>query len=405
MSERRKVPEGWGWVRLGNHAVKIGSGVTPRGGHEVYQSSGIPLIRSQNVHMNRFEMTGIAFVSAEIDSMMSGSRVAGGDVLLNITGASVGRVCVVPDEICPANVNQHVCIIRGDGSFEPRFLSYYLSSSSFQKFIADSQAGATRQALTRAMIEEFEIPLPPLPEQRRIVAALDEKLAAVARARAAARAQLAAARALPAAYLRAVFEGEEARGWPVRPLGNVLIQRREVIHPRNNPRGEAAFVGLEHVESGTGKRIGSLPVRMEELTGRKPKFYKNDIVYGYLRPYLNKVWVAEFEGLCSVDQYVYSVNQELATIEFVAWFMRSPTFLNRAPIDTTPGQLPRIRIEEVAAVELNLPPLEAQRRTMKILINQMETVKQLIDCLEDQLAEIETIPDAYLQQAFSGELH
>ena len=143
---------------------------------------------------------------------------------------------------------------------------------------------------------------------------------------------------------------------------------------------------------------------MEELTGRKPKFYQNDIVYGYLRPYLNKVWVAEFEGLCSVDQYVYSVNNELASVGFVAWFMRSPTFLNRAPIDTTPGQLPRIRIEEVAAVDLNLPPLDVQQQIMERLLRQMETVKQLTDGLESQLTELEAIPAAYLQQAFSGVL-
>jgi len=202
--------------------------------------------------------------------------------------------------------------------------------------------------------------------------------------------------------LRAVFEG--ANWGPICLLGDVLIQRREVIHPRNNPRGEALFVGLEHIESGTGNRIGSLPLKMEMLTGRKPKFYKGDIVYGYLRPYLNKVWVAEFEGLCSVDQYVYSVNREVATVEFVSWFMRSPTFLSRAPIDTTPGQLPRIRIEEVAAVELSLPPLDVQQQVMEELSREMSAVKQLVDSLESQLTEIEELPAAYLQQAFNGEL-
>ena len=103
---------------------------------------------------------------------------------------------------------------------------------------------------------------------------------------------------------------------------------------------------------------------MANLTGRKPRFYEGDIVYGYLRPYLNKVWVAEFDGLCSVDQYVYKVDTIKADTVFIAWFLRSPVYLQRAPIKTTPGQLPRIRTEEVALVELNLPPLSEQHRRL-----------------------------------------
>ena len=91
-------------------------------------------------------------------------------------------------------------------------------------------------------------------------------------------------------------------------LGDLLRLRKDVVHPRNRPKGKSIFVGLEHVESGTGNRIGSAELEMDELTGRKPQFKMGDIVYGYLRPYLNKVWPAEFDGLCSVDQYVYEVD-------------------------------------------------------------------------------------------------
>ena len=158
-----KHPQGWQWVRLGDHVTKVGSGITPRGGQASYQRSGVPLIRSQNVHMNRFVAEGIAFISPEQDEQMEGSRVFPEDILLNITGASIGRVCVVPQEVCPANVNQHVSIIRGDGSFDPAFISHFLSIPDFQKQILDSQAGATRQALTKTLIEDFRIPLPRFP--------------------------------------------------------------------------------------------------------------------------------------------------------------------------------------------------------------------------------------------------
>lgn len=198
----------WPRKRLGDHVTKVGSGVTPLGGQAAYPRSGIPLIRSQNVHMNRFVHDGLAFISAQQNAEMEGSLVQQGDVLLNITGASIGRVCVVPPELCPTNVNQHVSIIRGDSSFDPAFLSFFISTSEFQKFIWDSQAGATRQALTKAMIEDFQIPLPSLIEQQRIAMTLNEQMAAAEKVRKSLEEQLDTINKLPAALLRQAFNGE-----------------------------------------------------------------------------------------------------------------------------------------------------------------------------------------------------
>ncbi|SNQ59871.1 restriction endonuclease subunit S [Candidatus Methanoperedens nitratireducens] len=162
-------------IKLVNLTTKIGSGITPNGGHSVYQKDGVPLIRSMNVHLNNFKKEGLAHISAEIDESMKNTRVIKGDVLLNITGASIGRVCVVPDEICPANVNQHVSIVRTNNMLNPYYLSYYLSNPNFQKFIMDSESGATRQALTKSKIEQFEIPAPSIEIQNQIVAQLNAR--------------------------------------------------------------------------------------------------------------------------------------------------------------------------------------------------------------------------------------
>ncbi len=400
----RPLRSGWRWGRLGDLTTKIGSGLTPLGGHATYQRSGIPLIRSQNVHFNRFSREGLAFVSVEQDAEMKTSRVEPGDVLLNITGASIGRVCVVPAELCPANVNQHVSIIRCKPDLSPHYLSLLISTPGFQKFISDTQAGATRQALTKSLIEEFRIPLLSPKEQERLAAKLTNQLATVERARTAAEVRLKAAQSLPAAYLREVFDSHGRRAWPKKILGDILALRKEVIHPYDSPSGSATFVGLEHVQSQTGVRIGAVETDLARLTGRKPQFRKGDIVYGYLRPYLNKVWVAEFDGICSVDQYVYCLKPDVADATFVSWFMRSPTFLNRAPVDQTPGQLPRIRTEEVAAVEIELPPIERQRRIAEGLTKQLATVAQARAAVESQLSAIAALPAALLRRAFQGEL-
>lgn len=399
---QQRLPDGWRWIKLGDFVTKIGSGVTPRGGHASYIAEGVPLIRSQNIHMNRFEYDGLAFISDEQDRQMQSSRVQQNDVLLNITGASIGRVCVVPGEVCPANVNQHVSIIRTNGSIDPRYLAYYISYPDFQKFIMDSEAGATRQALTKTLIEDFQIPLPPLPEQQRIAEIIEEQMADIDAARIAIEAELEAAESLTASYLREVFESDEARDQ--FKLGDVLIRSTEIIHPHDNPKGIATFVGLEHIESGTGKRIGSLEVEMSELTGRKPMFYEGQLVYGYLRPYLNKVWVAEFDGLCSVDQYIYSINSDLAVTDYIFWFMLSPVYIERSPVGSNTSQLPRIRLEEVAAVDFGLPSLEDQQRIVRDIQCAVNEINHACTALRERLQAVNLMPAAVLRRAFNGEL-
>lgn len=140
----------------------VSSGSTPLGGSNVYTASGIRFIRSQNVLMNKFDFSDIAFITEEIYNSMKRTVVKPNDVLLNITGASIGRVACYQDDIL-ANVNQHVCIIRcKPEKLNPIYLSYFLSMPSFQEKFITNQSGATRQALNFEQIKDFNISVPPL---------------------------------------------------------------------------------------------------------------------------------------------------------------------------------------------------------------------------------------------------
>ncbi|GDX11662.1 type I restriction endonuclease EcoAI subunit S [Verrucomicrobiota bacterium] len=169
--------EPWPLKPLKSLATKIGSGATPAGGRESYFTEGIPLIRSMNVHFAGFEPKGLVFLSDEQAKQLANVTVQPGDVLLNITGASIGRVTTAPSEMAGARVNQHVAIIRPIKELDARFLAKFLASPAIQRMIDDVQVGATREALTKGMIEQFDIPLPPLAEQKRIVAKVDELMA------------------------------------------------------------------------------------------------------------------------------------------------------------------------------------------------------------------------------------
>jgi type I restriction enzyme S subunit len=161
---------------------KIGSGATPRGGSDAYLESGpFSLIRSQNVYNNRFANDGLAFISKEQAADLSNVEVSPGDVLLNITGDSVARCCQAPKSVLPARVNQHVAIIRPDANeLDPTFLRYFLVSPQMQEqMLTLAGAGATRNALTKGMIENFDVPKPGILEQRAIasvLSALDDKI-------------------------------------------------------------------------------------------------------------------------------------------------------------------------------------------------------------------------------------
>ncbi len=172
----------WDKTSLGDVCTKIGSGATPRGGRDVYLESGpYSLIRSQNVYNDGFRRDGLAFIGEHHADALENVEIFEGDVLLNITGDSVARVCQVPTDALPARVNQHVAIVRPDSTvLDPEYLRYYLVSADMQTLLLSwAGSGGTRNALTKGMIESLEIPLPPLPEQRaiaHILGALDDKI-------------------------------------------------------------------------------------------------------------------------------------------------------------------------------------------------------------------------------------
>jgi len=174
--EAAALRKGWVRHRLSEVTKKIGSGATPQGGEANYKQSGISLIRSLNVHDCEFRLKDLAFIDGTQARQLDNVSVEQGDVLLNITGASVARCCIVPNDLLPARVNQHVSILRPIAhQLSPRFLQYLLVSGDYKnRLLSAGDGGATRQALTKAQLQDFEIELPPLPEQQGIVEELDE---------------------------------------------------------------------------------------------------------------------------------------------------------------------------------------------------------------------------------------
>lgn len=160
------------YIKLGTICSKIGSGSTPKGGASVYIDEGTSLIRSQNVYNLNFQYNGLAYITEEAAYKLRGVTIKKNDVLINITGDSVARTCIVPDDVIPARVNQHVAIIRPDENvINPYYLNYYLASPFMQATMLNFAVGkgASRNAMTKEMIEKFLIPCPTISIQSKIV--------------------------------------------------------------------------------------------------------------------------------------------------------------------------------------------------------------------------------------------
>ncbi len=192
MKKEKNIPElrfpefkgEWERKRVGDVSNKVGSGSTPLGGSQAYQSEGVVFIRSQNVYNDTLNLEDVVFISKELNGKMEGSKVNAEDILLNITGASIGRSCVVPKDFQIGNVNQHVCIIRLNQGYSPYFLQPYLSSNRGTKLVFQEQAGGGREGLNFQSIRNFKVPFPTPPEQQKIASfftAIDRKLSQLKR--------------------------------------------------------------------------------------------------------------------------------------------------------------------------------------------------------------------------------
>lgn len=168
--------KGWDVKKLGEVTTKIGSGATPKGGNQSYKDVGISLIRSLNVYNNEFVYKDLAHIDDNQASNLNNVILQEQDVLLNITGASVARCCIVPLDVLPARVNQHVAIIRPKDNVDNTFICYQFTSDIYQQELLSigKSNGATREALTKAQLESLCVILPPLSLQQEFASKIEK---------------------------------------------------------------------------------------------------------------------------------------------------------------------------------------------------------------------------------------
>ena len=330
-----------------------------------------------------------------------------GDVLISI------RAPVGPTNVCPEKsaVGRGLAAIRGLGGIESFFILYLMRA--FANEIASRGTGTTFDAITGNQLKTFEIPLPPLAEQHRIVAKLEvlfTQLDAAVDNLKKAHTQLQRYRQ---SLLKAAFEGELTREWregyagkggkdigEVVQLKEIANLRREKVQPKDNNKN-LNFVGLKHIDSGVSilKRWGDA----SEVKSTKARFYPNDVLYGKLRPYLDKAIIAEMEGICSVDILVFTADPKMIP-RFLVYLLHSHTFRSYAIATSSGITLPRTSWNALGEFTFALPPLTEQEQIVSELERHLSVADTIEATIGAELTRAERLRQSILKDAFSGKL-
>lgn len=372
---------------LGRNCSKIGSGATPTGGSNAYQDAGIPLIRSQNVLDFSFSEDGLAFINDDQAHELRNVTVEENDVLLNITGDSVARCCVVPTSLTPARVNQHVAIIRPIPEKASHLFIFYLLQQMKEELLMKSEIGATRRALTKGMLENLEIDLPPLPEQKAIaivLSSLDDKIDLLHR-------QNKTLEAMAETLFRQWFVQEAQEDWEEGTLGEVVEIFDGQRIPLSKMERDKKKDGILYPYYGAAQimdYINDYIFDGEYILLGEDGTVRTDEGYPVLQYATGKFWV---------NNHTHVLRAKAPYSNFFLW-----NYLSRTNIDeiVTGAVQPKIN-------QGNLKSLAYPRFPKNLVVEFNEITEPILASIQHnkkQIAGIEKLRDTLLPKLMSGEV-
>lgn len=406
-------------LRIKDLATKVGSGVTPKGGASVYQDNGIPLFRSQNVTNDGFLLDDIAYISEEIHKSMIGTRLMPNDVLLNITGASIGRCYYLPKNFKEGNVNQHVCIIRPKVNVViPAFLYYNLISAVGQQMIDVCQTGANREGLTKENICNFEFDIPSLADQQRMITYLDTKLSEIDH-------QVSLLTSKRDAYLRlkksiinhAVTRGldpnvkmkdsgiewigEVPEHWEVKRLKNVVECNAKSLGENTPKDSIIKYVEISDVDHVHGINniqslmFGEAPSRARRIT------QKGDIIISTVRTYLKAIAKIEDDDIIVSTGFAV-LHPTKCNGEYLAYYILSESFINKVEMLSKGTSYPAINASDLVSINVLIPPLPEQHAIATYLDDKCAKIDTIVSNLNKQISRYADLKRSLIDEVITG---
>ena len=399
------IPDSWEWVTISDICSKIGSGSTPKGSN--YSSDGIPFFRSQNVYNDGLMYNDIKYISEEIHHSMIGTEVIAGDLLLNITGGSLGRCAVVPADFSRGNVSQHVCILRPI-IVNPQYFHCLILSSDFAN--AMNLTGSGREGLPKYNLEVMSFPLPPIDEQERIVATvhtiqnilslIDSSKTSLIDGIVKAKSKILdlamqgrlvpqdpadepAADMLRRINPKAKIITDNPHSWNI-PDGWCWVMVSDVFAPMQRKLPEGDNFWYIDIDSVDNKRNVAYPKNICTNTApsRASRFtQKGDVVFSMVRPYLRNIaLVPEDDCIASTGFYVFHpLDAILSKYSYILTL--SSFFVDGLNSFMKGDNSPSINKDNVESFVIPLPPLNEQKR----IVAKIENIYSVLDEIEASL--------------------
>jgi type I restriction enzyme, S subunit len=392
----------WRAVLLGD-LFKVGS--SKRVLKSQWKSEGIPFYRGREI--TRLASDGFVdnelFISeAHYNELTAKYGVPkAGDIVITAIG-TIGNSHVVRETDKFYFKDASVLWLSKSTSVDSEFINWWLKSPLFCNQL-DEGNGATVDTLTIQKLQSVLVNLPPLPEQQRIVAILDEAFDAIATAKANAEKNLQNARALFESHLQSVFT-QRGEGWVEKKLSEVCAITSVLVDPRKSEFIDLVHVGAANIESQTGVFIDIKTAREEGLISGKFLFNETMVLYSKIRPYLMKVARPDFSGLCSADMYPLAPYKNSITRDYLFHLLLSKRFTDYAIQGSARAGMPKVNREHLFEFKLWLPDVQKQKQ-LAINLDYLHAETQRLESIYQQkLAALDELKKSLLHKAFAGEL-
>lgn len=395
-----KIPNNWCWTYIHNIAIVV-TGKTPSKKNKEYYGGKFPFFKPADLDAGRNMQYATEYLSEK-----------GKSISVIIPEKSTGICCIGTIGKCgyflvEGTTNQQINTVIS--KINPLYSYYFFNTNSFVRELISKASATTIAIVNKSKLESCLFPVAPLNEQQRIVNRIEFLFAKLDRAKELIENTLAQFEQNKMAILHKAFTGELTVKW--RKENNIdlsswkkceLKEVFKVVKDKYNPQTEnqiVNYIGLENIE--TSKGIISKN-NSSEVKSIKTKFKKDDVLYGKLRPYLNKHDVVNFDGICSTDILVFRFN-DINTAKYINYYFNLPMFIQYAVENSSGINLPRVSEKTISKYKISLPTIEEQQEIVNILDNLLAKYNKIKN-LEQQLEKIELLKKAILAKAFRGEL-
>lgn len=397
-----KVPKNWCWTRIAN-LCSLSNGKAFKSTE--WSKTGIPIVRIQNLNNPEAEYN---LYSGVVENKF---RLCGGELLFawsGTPGSSFGAHIWWGKE---AVLNQHIFRIDFDEKYINKIFFKYAINQQLNMLISVAHGGAGLQHVTKSVFEATPIPLPPLSEQQRIVDRIESLFSKLDEAKQKAQNALDSFETRKAVILHKAFTGELTaqwrkehgigRGsWEKKRFGEVATIKSNLVDPTGFPN--FPHIAPDNIEKKTGILLEYHTISEDGVTSGKHRFYPGQILYSKIRPYLSKVIVVDFDGLCSADMYPIEAK---GNTKCLWYYMLSEEFVEQASSAGSRSVLPKINQKELSSLTVNLPTVnDEQEEIVRILDDMFAKEQQAKEIVEAVLEQIDLIKKSIFARAFRGEL-